>query len=178
MELVAADGTVVSLAPKRRIVLAVLAVDLDRVVSVDRLVDAVWEQEPPVHARQVVQDHVGALRRVLAGGMSIATSPSAYLLGGDPGRVDLYQFTARAAVARAADPERPQEAITRLRRALGLWRGPPRTTVPEAPCASMPSCGLAARCWPPRGLHAPLLCGYAPCVMAGFKWSPDSGDAS
>jgi DNA-binding SARP family transcriptional activator len=42
-------------------------VHLGEVLSVERLVDLVWEEEPPATARALVASHVSGLRRSLAG---------------------------------------------------------------------------------------------------------------
>jgi DNA-binding SARP family transcriptional activator len=52
---------------KRRYVLAALLLDLNRPVPVERLIDAVWEGDPPDSARMTVQGHVYRPRRVLTG---------------------------------------------------------------------------------------------------------------
>jgi DNA-binding SARP family transcriptional activator len=52
--------------PQQRAVLAVLLLDPGRVVSVDRLIEHLWGDEPPPAARSLVQGCVAGLRR--AGG--------------------------------------------------------------------------------------------------------------
>ena len=50
LEVTTADGLLAVTGPRERIVLAVLAMSAGRVVSVDRIVDAVWGDSP--HRRQ------------------------------------------------------------------------------------------------------------------------------
>jgi DNA-binding SARP family transcriptional activator len=61
------DGPV-DLGPrKQRAVLAMLALEAGRTVSVDRLAEGVWGDPPPPSAAKMVQLHVSHLRRVLDG---------------------------------------------------------------------------------------------------------------
>ena len=48
LELVVDDRPVRIGGPKERIVLATLALNPNRVISIDQLVDAVWDTSPPV----------------------------------------------------------------------------------------------------------------------------------
>ena len=61
-----AGGALVPLGgPKQRCVLAVLLVNHGSVVSVDRLIDAVWEDNPPPKALASLRAYVTNLRRAL-----------------------------------------------------------------------------------------------------------------
>ena len=51
---------------KQRAVLAALLVDIDSAVSVETLVDRVWDDRPPPEARRAVQAHLSRIRAVLA----------------------------------------------------------------------------------------------------------------
>ena len=66
LEVVGDDGAAVPLGgPRPRAVLAALLVEVNRTVSVDRLIDAVWGASPPASAQNALQVHVHALRGVL-----------------------------------------------------------------------------------------------------------------
>src|SRR5262245_49361720 len=83
LEVAGPRGIVHVAAPRQQVVLAMLLLDANHVVAVDRLVDAVWNENPPLTARGQIQICVSALRRLLAdGGLSgaIVTAPSGYLL--------------------------------------------------------------------------------------------------
>lgn len=54
--------------PKQRAVLAVLLLADGRVVSVDRLIDAVWGEDVPGNATASLQAYVSNLRRALRDG--------------------------------------------------------------------------------------------------------------
>ncbi len=115
--------------------LAILALDPGRALSVDDLARRLWPGGAPPTARTALQGHVSRLRRLLPadGPVRIETVPGGYVLrrddpGGGQGRcmpIDLDEARAcvdRAAAARAAG--RPAEAAAALTAAVGLWRGP------------------------------------------------------
>lgn len=114
--------------PQQRSVLAMLLLNAGRTVPLDRLMKAVWDQEPPATARNAVQGYISRLRRLIARvpGTELATSPPGYRLVLDPGRVDLLRF--RELVARAYASEHGL-ASDLLRQALRLWHGPPLADV-------------------------------------------------
>ena len=51
--------------PRQRALLARLLVDANRVVPLDRIIDDLWEGEPPAAATATLQSYVSLLRRVL-----------------------------------------------------------------------------------------------------------------
>jgi DNA-binding SARP family transcriptional activator len=103
----------------RRATLALLLLEANRVVPVERLVDGVWGDAPPSSAQASLQNHVWRLRRVL--GDRLQTRAPGYLLRVEPEELDLERFRRLVGEAQVADP--PVAAET-LRRALTLWRGP------------------------------------------------------
>ncbi|WP_223242882.1 AfsR/SARP family transcriptional regulator, partial [Streptomyces sp. CBMA123] len=142
---VAADGQELALgSPKRRSLLAMLLLNPGAPVGVDRLTEALWEEEPPRHARTVIHNHVSGLRAVLAAhrapaaGVELATDGSGgYLLRAPETAVDTQRFERLVRTARTA-PE-AGHTVTALRRALALWRGPALAgTAPSLPlqCAA------------------------------------------
>jgi ABC-2 type transport system ATP-binding protein len=123
-----ADGSEVDLGPrKRRQLLALLALELGRLVPIDRLVDLLWGTDPPAGARRVIFSHVSRLRHALADagaskyGVELATVDPGYALHADPDRVDVHRF--HRLVRQAAETEAPKQRAETLRAALGLWRG-------------------------------------------------------
>lgn len=105
----------------RRTVVAMLALRAGTVVSVDRLIDALWGEEPPMTAVTKLQGHICALRREL-GQPAIRTTPPGYLLCDGLVSTDLAEFERLAgAGSREQDPA-VRAAV--LDRALRLWRGP------------------------------------------------------
>jgi DNA-binding SARP family transcriptional activator len=119
---VAADGEPLQLSgQKQRALLALLLLDVNRVVSTDRIVDALWGEEPPRTAATSLQNFVSQLRKLL-GSDVLVTKPPGYQLRIEPEQLDLERFTRLVEESRA---EPPAERAAKLRRALALWRGPP-----------------------------------------------------
>jgi DNA-binding SARP family transcriptional activator len=106
--------------------LAVLLLNSDRVVSHTRLVDALWDGDPPATAVKQVQNCVSSLREQLGDGegRTIATDGPGYRFVLGPHRLDLAEFDERTARARRSADDDPTAAVAELRRALALWRGP------------------------------------------------------
>ncbi|WP_246366578.1 AfsR/SARP family transcriptional regulator [Nonomuraea rhodomycinica] len=121
------DGRPVALhGPRQERTLAALLLDADRVVTVDQLVDVVWE-EPPASARRQIQDLVTRLRRTLvdAGAPAdlITTRRAGYLLRPGERGLDARAFESAAALARRTARQDPAGAVAGYREALSLWRG-------------------------------------------------------
>ncbi len=106
---------------KQRAVLAVLLLEANRVVSVDRLLDSVWGEDPPRTALTSLQNFISQLRKLL-GPDVLETRAPGYRLNAGVGAIDVDRFRAAVDNARSLDP---QERSTKLREALSLWRGPP-----------------------------------------------------
>jgi DNA-binding SARP family transcriptional activator len=110
---------------KRRLLIAVLLAHANTVVSVDRLIDAVWEAEPPRTAADNVRLYVYQLRRALGDPQRIQHRPPGYLLTVHSEELDSDCFIALVGKGREAltrgDAARAAEL---LRQALSLWRGP------------------------------------------------------
>src|SRR5947207_2833742 len=105
---------------KQRAVLALLLLDAGRVVSTDRLIDALWGEQPPRAAATSLQNFVSQLRKTL-GPDVLQTKPPGYVFRVGPEQLDLTQFV------RLVDEARDKPAVERaaaLREALALWRGP------------------------------------------------------
>jgi DNA-binding SARP family transcriptional activator len=121
---------------QQRIVLAVLALKVNQIVPVGRLVDLIWSDSPPQTARHAIHVRVSQLRTVLANtdvdrdGVEITTHGPTYVLRADPMRVDVHRFRSLLAGARA-EPNDEKKALL-LRSALDLWHGPPLADVATA----------------------------------------------
>jgi len=96
---------------KQRAVLAMLALNANRAVSLDQLAEALWDEQPPGSARKALQVYASQLRKVL-GRDRLQTKGGGYLLrvGGD--ELDLLRF------------ERLRDD-GEIEAALALWRGEP-----------------------------------------------------
>ena len=106
---------------KQRARLALLLLDPNRVVSTDRIVDALWGEQPPRTAATSLQNFVSQLRK-LVGPETLVTKPPGYELRLSGEQLDLERFRRLVDEARGEPAEERAEG---LRRALALWRGPP-----------------------------------------------------
>jgi DNA-binding SARP family transcriptional activator len=109
---------------KPRAILAMLALQAGRVVSVDQLVEAGWGPEAPLRAINSVPVYISQLRKAI-GANRIETRAPGYALTLDPIELDLSRFEDQvraAAIARGRGDH--AAAVSLLREALALWRGP------------------------------------------------------
>jgi DNA-binding SARP family transcriptional activator len=119
---------------KERCVLAALIHARGEPVSVDTLMDRVWNGEPPPTATDTLHSYLSRLRSRLrrAVGDDLAQvlrpSPRLYQLRADPEDIDLLRFRRLRTDAASAEARGDQElAIGLLRTAETLWRGEPLT---------------------------------------------------
>jgi DNA-binding SARP family transcriptional activator len=133
---VAVDGELVSLGgQKQRALLATLLLEPNRIVSGDRLIDAVWGEIPPETARNTVQVYISQLRKRLPAG-ALETVPPGYRLAVDPATIDLFEFVRLCEDGRSALASGDAAAATEtLRTALGLWRGEALADLASVPFA-------------------------------------------
>ena len=108
-----------------RSVLAMLLLEPNQVVPLDRIVDVLWAHEPPASARTMIQGYVSRLRQRIseadAGGARILTMPPGYRLVVDESLIDVT--VARSLLARARGRSAARRAEL-LDEAGALWRGP------------------------------------------------------
>src|SRR5438067_5974525 len=133
---VSVDGEPIELSgQKPRALLAALLLEANEVVSRDRLIDALWGEEPPDTARNTLQVYVSQLRKLLPEGM-LETASHGYKLVVEPETVDLLEFVRLSeeghATLTAGDPGGAAET---LRRAPAPWSGPPPGGLARAPVA-------------------------------------------
>ena len=118
-------------AGKQRALLALLLLHADETVSSDRLIDALWSDDPPANAAKTLQVHVSRLRKALqepganGRGELLVTREHGYRLEVDPEQIDAQRFERLLADGRRELAEgRPERAAPLLDEALALWRGP------------------------------------------------------
>lgn len=96
---------------KQRALLAFLLLGANRPISRERLIDALWEDEPTATAAKALQVYVSQLRKTL-GRERLIREPGGYLVRIEPEELDLERFRDLVAAGRMHD-------------ALALWRGEP-----------------------------------------------------
>ncbi|HEY2447685.1 MAG TPA: BTAD domain-containing putative transcriptional regulator [Mycobacterium sp.] len=130
LQIIAQGGPVPLGAPKQRAVLAMLVLNRNRPVSVDSLIDAVWDQLPVPAARTSIHSYVSRLRGLVgAAGLDatqvLASAPPGYQLSVADANCDLGRFISeKTAGVHAAAAGRFEQASNHLSAALAEWRGP------------------------------------------------------
>jgi len=128
-------------AGNQRKVLLTVALEPNRSVSRDQLIDALWGERPPAQAKNALQVHVSALRDLLEAGVErgsvLATTPTGYQLNAPEETIDSRRFERLAAEGRAALVADDAELAARLLAEAGdLWRGPALADVAYAEFAA------------------------------------------
>ncbi|MFD3653514.1 BTAD domain-containing putative transcriptional regulator [Streptomyces sp. NPDC058620] len=127
-------------SPQQRAVLALLLLRQGRPASVDELVDAVWDEDPPTGAVSVLRTYVSRLRAVLEPDRAKNRPPGVlvsvaggYALHIPDGALDLTVFESRLHEARELRTQGAHRAARDLlRSALDAWKGDPLAGVPGA----------------------------------------------
>ncbi len=118
---------------KQRELLALFLVNPGQTFSLDRIVDALWD-EPPASAAKIVQNCVVRLRRILPAGALVTHRHGYELQLGEGDHTDIEQFAALVEQANAAvNADDHREALRVLTEALALWRGPALADVRSSP---------------------------------------------
>jgi YVTN family beta-propeller protein len=113
--------------PQQRALLALLALNANRVVSTDRLIDALWGERPPPTASVALYGLVSGIRKLLEPDHAgvLVTKPPGYMLELPEEQIDVGRFELLAADGRRALGSNDADtASARLAEALELWRGP------------------------------------------------------
>ncbi|AEY85425.1 regulator [Streptomyces hygroscopicus subsp. jinggangensis 5008] len=126
-------------SPKQRGVLALLLAQPGCPVAMHQIVDALWGEDPPASAVNVVQRHISALRRMLEPEMPsrgtsrwLVSGAGGYRLDADPDSLDLLRFRDLRGRAAASLRDGDQgETTDLLLEALALWHGPTASGIPE-----------------------------------------------
>lgn len=126
-----AGSPVVLRGTRQRELLAALLLHPNEIVATDRLIDELWEGDPPPTAAKIIQNGVSQLRKLLEPDREEGTEPllvtrsPGYVLRVREGELDADRFERLIEEARrdlAAGGS--AEAASGLREALDLWRGP------------------------------------------------------
>lgn len=129
--------------PRQRAVLAALLIEANQVVSLDRLIDQLWQDEPPPTAIGSLQAYISNLRRVLepdrrprAPAQVLVTQPPGYVLRVADDQLDVVRFKHQLERARELlTANHPAQARDEAGQALGLWRGDPYADMTFEPFA-------------------------------------------
>ena len=130
---VVADGRPLPLGNSRaRALLALFLVHRNELLTIDRIVDELWPEQPPKTATQVVHVYVSNLRKALESNHAedrprvLVTSGRGYILNVDSGGVDIERFEALSAEGRRLlTAGQVADAARAFEDALSLWRGAP-----------------------------------------------------
>jgi predicted ATPase/DNA-binding SARP family transcriptional activator len=127
--------------PRHRKLLVLLLLNAGDVVSCERLIHALWGQDPPASAQSMLHVRVSEIRSALRTGRldrdaGIVTRHPGYRLQVGVDELDSRRFERLAAVGRQALTRGDNvSASTKLREALALWRGAPLAEVADEPFA-------------------------------------------
>ena len=120
------DGEPVRLGgPKEKLILGMLLAAEGRVVSVDRLVDVLWGDDPPSRAVATLQVHVSHLRGRLGDARpTVVTQAPGYVLAVTSETLDLLRFDELAEAGRQAmSAGDSSAAASAFAEADALWQG-------------------------------------------------------
>jgi DNA-binding SARP family transcriptional activator len=104
---------------QQRKLLAILLLHAGGAVSSDRLIDALWDGQPPDTAAKALQGYVSSLRKQL-GQEAVETVGGGYRLDVTSEDLDAGRYEVLLGEARGLDRA---PAAAKLREALALWRG-------------------------------------------------------
>jgi DNA-binding SARP family transcriptional activator len=127
-QIITEAGAVPMAGHRQLTVLALLLLNRGRIVPLEQLVDAVWEDDPPATAKRQIQNCVSALRGLLdrhGRREPIVADGPGYRIRLEGGELDLQRFESGVAAATelALDDDRASEAVAEFRSALRLWQG-------------------------------------------------------
>ena len=138
---VTVDGQPVPVGgPRQMAVLARLMLTPDQVVTMDQLVDSVWDGDEPARPQVAVRSYISNLRRAIepnrrrrSADTCLVGSPSGYRLAVDPGAIDWVRFErlVEEGRSRLAGGD-ASGAVALLDRARSLWAGVPCSGLPQS----------------------------------------------
>ena len=116
---------------RQRALLALLVLHANTVVSIDRIIDSLWEEDPPDTAANIIQVYMSRLRKLLdpdrakgTDGTVLLTRRPGYLIRLDPSALDAFEFSRLAAEGREAlTSGAPGVAAALFSQGLEIWHG-------------------------------------------------------
>jgi DNA-binding SARP family transcriptional activator len=147
------DRIVTPSAAKQRKILALLALNLGRVVTVPTLTEELWGDDPPVTSLTTLQTYILQLRKRLTSATPnhsdsrlICTHHGGYLLQEAPCQIDITEFDGLARSGRAAAESGDYRTASELlSRALEIWRGAAFADVPAGRILEIEAISLEER---------------------------------
>ena len=138
LEVVGPDGPIRLGGPKQRATLAILLLNANRVVSIDRLADELYAGRAPVTAATQVHRQISELRKLLGEEARLETRTPGYVLHVGGEQLDLRRFERLTEEAGQALARGEAERAFELQRdALELWRGPALADLEHEPFAQV-----------------------------------------
>lgn len=126
---------------QERCLLGLLLLEPNRIVSIDRLLELLWDNSPRATAKSTLQTYVARLRSALSPlGVQISNQGGGYVIEVDPMAVDVHRFTAQVEQARTIADHRHRAVA--FGEALALWRGPLMADAADAGLSARLSLGL------------------------------------
>jgi DNA-binding SARP family transcriptional activator len=127
-------------APQQRAVLALLLLESGRLVTIDRLIDELWGDQPPASPHNTIHAYVMRLRRGLGSSLGdrLITRSPGYQLQVESRALDAEVFEHLVAEGKTdMAAGHWSTAATRLGEALDLWHGPAALAdVPSTPAVA------------------------------------------
>lgn len=121
---VSRGGEPVEVGPRRlRMLLALLAINANRVVTTDRILEELWGEDAD-GKENALWVYISRLRSALGDENAVVTRDHGYSLIVDEDHLDARRFEAAIADGRAVLRQDPERASSLLSAGLGLWRGP------------------------------------------------------
>ncbi|MEU1367726.1 BTAD domain-containing putative transcriptional regulator [Streptomyces sp. NPDC005803] len=126
--------------PQQRALLSLLLAQAGRPVGTSAIVDALWGEDPPDSAVNVVRRYIGGLRRLLEPGLAprapgrrLTRRAGGYVLQVERLEFDLLEFRGLTeGGTRAVATGRTAEAVSHFMEALRLWRGEVAMGIPAS----------------------------------------------
>ncbi|MFC0003011.1 AfsR/SARP family transcriptional regulator [Micromonospora siamensis] len=117
-------------AAKRKAILAGLALEANRSLSLNQIAEMTWAEDRPASAVANIRSHAAALRRIV--GDRLVARTNAYELRLAPHELDVAEFQRLAAEGLSGRTTGdPGQVLERLTAALACWRGPAGDDLPR-----------------------------------------------
>ncbi len=124
--------------PKARSLLALLLLNVERIVSTSALVEGLWGEEAPAGSVGTLQVHVGNVRKALAlaapGPSPLTTQAPGYVMSVPAVAVDLHRFRRLIGEEQRAGADTARARLLRTE-ALEQWTGSPLDGLEDEPFA-------------------------------------------